>query len=172
MSAGMPMYFLWRLNVIRVPGWRSPRMGKISCYIIGSISASVDRGIMFWAVDMHICVVILDPSRCGDHREPTGRAVTGGWMIRDVLTVSTVGTQIKVESKDKSWFKGRNGALGAECEWRCDKEKYGSWHEARLWHMGEHVRIINVGGYVYHVHDNNSPSPLLPHLVDCNPHWH
>ena len=128
MSAGMPMYFPWRLNMIRVPGWRSPRMDKISCYVIGLISASVNQGIMFWAVDVHICMVILDPSWCGDHIEPTGQAATGGWMIRDVLTVSMVGTWIEVKLKDKSWFKGRHGALGAECEWRYDKEKYGSWH--------------------------------------------
>ena len=128
MSAGMPMYFLWRLNMIRVPGWRSPRMGKISCYVIRSISASVDQGITFWAIDVHICVVIMDPSWCGDHREPTGQAATGGWMIRDVLTVLMVRMRIEVELEDKSWFEGWNGVLGAECEWWCDKEKYSSWH--------------------------------------------
>ena len=47
MSVGKPMYFLWRLNVICALGWRSPRMGEIGCYIIGSISASIDRGITF-----------------------------------------------------------------------------------------------------------------------------
>ena len=127
MSTGMPMYFLWRLNVSHALGWRSPRMGKISCYVIRLTSASIDRGITFWAVDMHICMVILDPSWCGDHKEPTGQTATGGWMIRDVLMVLMVGMQIEVESEDRSWFKGQNGALEAECEWWCDKEKYGSW---------------------------------------------
>ena len=127
MSTDMPMYFLWRLNVIHAPGWRSPRMGKIGCYIIRSVSASINWGITFWAINMHICVVVLDPPWCGDHGEPTGRTATGGWMIRDVLMVSTVGMQIKVESKDESWFESRNGALGAKCEWWGNKEKYGSW---------------------------------------------
>ena len=62
MSVGAPMYFPLRLNVIRAPGWRSPGMDKISCYIIGSIGAPIDRSITSWAIEVHICVVVSDSS--------------------------------------------------------------------------------------------------------------
>ena len=118
MSAGKPMYFLWRLNVIHAPGWRSLRMGKISCYVIGSISASIDRGITFldgWSAYMH-----------------------GGlgfpwmwWMWRTYWTdcnrdQSDQGcldsfkgpdpnwSRVRIKSKDETWFESWNGALEAE----------------------------------------------------------
>ena len=77
-------------------------MGKIGCYIIRSIGALIDWGIMFWTIEVHICVVVLDSSGCGEHGGCTGWTATGSWMTRDVLTVLKVRKQIEVESKDES----------------------------------------------------------------------
>ena len=48
---------------------------------------------------MHICMVVLDSSRCGDRGEPSGQIATCSGVIRDVLTVSKVGRRIEVKSK-------------------------------------------------------------------------
>ena len=74
-------------------------MGKIGCYVIGLIGASIDWGITFWTVKVHICVVVLDSPGCGERGEPMGQTTTGSRVIRDVLTVSKVQTRIEVESE-------------------------------------------------------------------------
>ena len=65
-------------------------MDKIGCYIIGSIGALIDQSITSWAVNVHVCMVVLDSSRCGDQGEPTGRTAIGSRVIRAVLMVLTV----------------------------------------------------------------------------------
>ena len=101
-------------------------MDKISCYIIGSISAPIDRSITSWAVEVHVCVVVLDSARCGDQGEPTGWTAIGSQVIRDILMVSKVRKRIKVKSKSNQKMRidlkvemGRWGSVSG-------KEKYGS----------------------------------------------
>ena len=48
---------------------------------------------------MHICVVVLDSSRCGDHGEPSGQTATCSGVFRDILMVLKIRKRIKVESK-------------------------------------------------------------------------
>ena len=129
MSAGKPMYFLWRLNMIRALGWRSPRMGKIGCYVIRLIGASIDRGITFldrWSAYMHGGLGF--PWMWWMWRT-YGRDATGSRVIRDILMVSKVQTWIEVESesnqKTRLGLKVEMGALGAKCE---GKEWWGKVH--------------------------------------------
>ena len=92
--------------------WRSPRMGKIGCYIIGSIGAPINWSITSWAVEVHVCVVVSNSSQWGDPGEPTGWIASGNWVTKDVLKVSKVGTRFDIELKDKGWFESQKWVLG------------------------------------------------------------
>ena len=99
--------------MIDAPGWRSPRMGKIGCYVIGLIGAPVDQSITSGPLTcMYICLVVLNSSWWGDPGEPTGQNASGNWVTKAILTVSKVGKQFKIESKDEGWFKNQNWVLG------------------------------------------------------------
>ena len=121
MSVGVPMYFLWRLNVICAPGWRSPGMGRIGCYINWSIGAPIDWGIMSWAVNVHVCVVVLDSPQLGDPGRPTGWVASGSWGTRGVLKDSKVGERFKIESKVEKRIKSRKANQKSKSESKVKK---------------------------------------------------
>ena len=88
----------------------------------------IDRGITFWAAEVHICVVVLGSPGCGKRGEPTGRTATGSRVMGDVLTVSKVQTRIEVESesnrKMRNDSKVKVGRWGPSVRVRGDEEKY------------------------------------------------
>ena len=129
MSVGKPMYFLWRLNVICVLGWRSPRMGEIGCYIIRLIGASIDWGIMFldhWSA--YMCGGLGFPwmwwtwrtYRTDRNREQSDQGRLDGFEGPDMNW-----SRIEIKLKDEDWFESRNGSLGAKYE---GKEWWGKVH--------------------------------------------
>ena len=69
----MSMYFLLGLSLICALEGQSPRMGQIDCYIIGSISALINQNITFWAIEVHICTLVLTIPQCHISREHTGQ---------------------------------------------------------------------------------------------------
>ena len=77
---------------------------------------------------MHICVVVSDCPGCGERGEPTGWAATGSRVIRDILTVLKVQTQIevKLESNRKTRLdlKVEMGRWGLSMRVRSGEEKY------------------------------------------------
>ena len=78
---------------------------------------------------MHICMVVSDSPGCGDCGEPTGWTTTGSRVIRDVLTVSKVQTQIEVESESNR-------------KTRCDsKVEMGHWRPSMWVRSGEEKYI-------------------------------
>ena len=79
MSVGVPMYFFWMPNMICALGWRSPGMGRIGRYVKGSIGAQIDQGITSWAIDVHVCMVVLDSLQLGDPGRSTGQVASGSW---------------------------------------------------------------------------------------------
>ena len=77
---------------------------------------------------MHICVVVSDSPGCGECGEPTGRTTTGSRVIRDVLTVLKVQTQIEVKlelnRKTRLDLKVEMGCWGLGMRVRSGEEKY------------------------------------------------
>ena len=112
MSVGVPMYFLWRLIVIHAPGWRSPGMGRIGGYVKGLIGAQIDWGITSCAVDVHVCVVVLDSLQLSDPGWSTGQVASGSWGTRSVLEDSKVGERFDFESQVEKWVESRKWMMG------------------------------------------------------------
>ena len=95
---------------------------------LGLMGVSIDRGIMFWVAEVHICVVVLDSPGCGERGAPTGWTTTESRVIRDILTGLQVQTRIEVESesnqKTRNDSKVEMGCWGPSVRVRSGEEKY------------------------------------------------
>ena len=92
-------------------------LGKVECYIIGSISLSIDQSIISWVVEMHVCVVVLNVSQQGDLGEPTGWIASGSHMTRMSWRFWRSGSDLKLDWKSKVESKVKIGCWDAESEW-------------------------------------------------------
>ena len=127
-----PCISLWKLNVIPAPGWRSPRMGKISCYIIGSINAPINQSITSWAIKVHIYTVVLTVRPSSTSRklhwldDEEGRVTRVSWRPFEgweafQRSESNLGDKSKVKTECRYAWRWCVNAFQSP-------EKYGSWH--------------------------------------------
>ena len=160
MSAGKPMYFLWRLIVFHAPGWRSPRMGKIGCYVIRLIGALIDRGITFlghWSAYMHGGLGFLlmwwpwktyrmgHNGELGNQGRPDG---FDGWEVNQ--------SRIKIELKMRIDSKVKMGCWGPSVS---GQEKYGSWQPSLV------LFDLPLPGMAAMI------SNIMPRCFTCGLHW-